>query len=277
MDNLRIGSKERYLQKLHSGAFNNKVDGAIKWSLGKKIDELSNPKISFAYFCYNMIKQRGEKWVRDSFDVMKGQSNDIMVIDYDSEDNIKQLAKEYRFRYFNVPKEEGIPYHMAKCTNLAIHKAKHDIFVRLCPDIIYPQNFSWYISSFFSVNSPKRMFLFFKLFDLREDGKVIGRPGWEMTFYRPYLLLARGWDERTTYYVGEDAYGRWIMEKVFRCEKYTPPYYFLAHRHHTHKNVNKINPNQAEKVLGKILINKQISLLSANVFENRKLVKNSYW
>jgi hypothetical protein len=110
-----------------------------------------------------------------------------------------------------------------------------------------------------------------------EDGRVIGRPGWEMTFYRPFLIECRGWDERTTYYNGEDAYGRWIMEKIYHCKQYIPKYYFLAHRHHEHKNNNKISPKKLRNLVGNINIRNQIRELSMNVKGYRKNVNNTYW
>jgi len=269
--------KRGFTYKLKHGHFDNVQSGAINWTIRKNIRPLANPQISFAFFCYDLIKQRGEDWLRESFEAMKGQSRDIMVIDYGGDDGIDKIAKEYGFRYFDTPKTKGIKYHMSKCNNLAVYKAKYNIFVRLTQDIVFPSNFAWYISSFFQQNSPQNVYLAFKFFNTKPDGSVIGRPGWIQTFYRPYLLKARGWDERTSYFTQEDRYGRFLMSILFNCREYCPPYYFLAHRHHPTKNPNKQTKSQVDKVLGGISAKKAIQNLKSNFKKSVKHVRNSYW
>lgn len=263
--------------KLKHGMFNNIQSGAINWSIRENIKCLQKPKISFAFFCYDLIKQRGEKWLRESFEAMKGQSDDIMVIDYGGKDGIDKISKEYGFRYFDTPKTKGIKYHMSKCNNNAVYHAKHKIFVRLTQDIVFPSNFAWYISSFFKINNPKKTYLLFKFFDVKKDGRIIGRPGWIQTFYTPYLKKCRGWDERTSYFTQEDRYGRYVMKILFDCEEFIPPFYFLAHRHHITRNENKQTKNEVDRILGGINAKDFIKKLKQNLWKRKKYVRNSYW
>ena len=37
-------------------------------------------RVSYCYFTCNMVKLNGEKWVRESFDSIKNQSDDILVV-----------------------------------------------------------------------------------------------------------------------------------------------------------------------------------------------------
>ena len=76
--------------------------------------------ISYCFFTCNVIEQNGEEWVRESFDSIKGQSDDIMVVDYSSDDNIEEIAKEYNFKFFTIDKVKDIPYHEAKLFNKGV-------------------------------------------------------------------------------------------------------------------------------------------------------------
>ena len=171
---------------------------------------------------YNIIKQNGEKWVRESFDSIKGQSDDIMVVDYSSDDNIEEIVKEYGFRFFRIDKTNGLPYHDAKIWNKAIYESKYDIFTMLNPDSIWDKNLTNYILKWYKKHDYKKYFLTVRLLQMKDEN-VIDKHGLLWVYYKPFLLKVRGMDERT--YIGEGPdrgthrYSIRIMLEIFNLKK----------------------------------------------------------
>jgi len=178
--------------------------------------------VSYAFIVYNMIKQTNEKWVRESFNSIKNQSDDIIVIDYSSDDNIKEITKEYGFRFIKIAKVKGLSIHGAKMWNKAIYEAKYDIFVMLTPDGIYDENLTKSILKWYKEYDYKKYFLNISFFMQTENNKLI--PGSLWVYYKPFLLKVRGLDERT--YMrgglerGTHRYSLRIMYDIFDLKKF---------------------------------------------------------
>jgi len=245
----------------------------------KNITCLTKPKISFGFMCKNIIINRGYDQVDKSFASIYGQSNDIIVVDNDSEDakELQNLCKKYKFRYFNVhsnPKYNW-KFDISKVSNKIVLESKHDIFVRLTPDIIYPNNFAYYISSFFEVNDPKKNFIGFRFANVRSDGSV--NKVWSLiwTGYRPYFIKTRGWDERMSYFLIEDIYAHAIMLYVYGCKRHIPKHLYL--KHIQHKGGKRDPKKKRLEMLRKWDWARQMDLLKKNVNKYRKMVENSLW
>ena len=181
--------------------------------------------VSYAFNVCDIIEQHGEKWIRETFDSIKNQSDDIIVIDYNSNDNIKEIAEEYGFRFFRIEKTNGLPYHDAKMWNKAIHEAKYDIFMMLQSDAVWDKNLTNYILKWYEEHDYKKNVLTVNLlFNQILNGKFSSQHGYIMVYYRPFLLKVRGTDERT--YMGEGfdrgthRYSIRIMFEIFNLKRF---------------------------------------------------------
>lgn len=273
----KLNIKGRKIQESHKGKKLRLPMG--EYRKRRKIPELSHPQVSFGYMCHNMIKLRGYEVVKTSFEKMRGQSDDIMVLDNFGEDSkeLKKLSEEFGFRYISVkPSKYSWEFDIAKISNTIVTKAKHDIVVRLSPEILYPYNFSMYISSFFNTFDPREWFIGFRVFNKIPNGTIKATPMEEWTIYKPYFIKARGWDERSTYFRAEDHYGYGIMDYVFNCKKHVPDHYYLIHRDHKKKKGYEAREEWNRKIR---LWNwkNQLQMLKNNVEKNNKFVENSLW
>ena len=258
----------------------NDIDKMLSNYIGAKInDNIKTYKrlypqkgVTYAYDVMNIVKLRGEKWVRDSFNSLKGQSDDIIVIDYCSTDNIKALAKEYGFRYFNIEKTPDQYYHTTKMKNKSIIEAKYDLYFGVTPDIIYHKDTTKTILDFYGKHDMNKECL---ILQAKKDNTEFRSP--MMVHNRNLLLKARGVDERITFYGNEHSYINNISLQIF---KLTPTYIYeplnLWHRPHKREYVG-IGINDQKQVDCRMFSNDRIRLLSANFEQEVKDVVNSYW
>lgn len=237
--------------------------------------------ISYSYHTYNMVKQNGEKFVRESFESLKGQSDDIMVIDYSSDDNIEEITGDYGFRFFKVDKVKGVPYHDAKLYNKAIYESKYDLFVTVNQDVVYDKDLTKFFLEWYEKNGHKKYFLMLKPKQEFENKTVGGHYGRFGLYYRPLLLKIRGCDERT--YVrggsvmGAHRYMILIMLKVYGLELL----YIIKniHKWHPQRELTRYPNVDIRKALGvgEWTSLKQIASINKNFDEGVKRVVNSYW
>jgi len=180
--------------------------------------------VSYAFIVYNIIKQSNEKWIKESFDSIKNQSDDIIVVDYSSDDNIKGVAKEYGFRFFRIDKIKGLPIHNAKMWNKAIYEAKYDILVMLTPDAIFDENLTESILKWYEEYDPEKYFLSMRFLWQLEDKKLNSIAGGLFVYYKPFLMKVRGLDERTYMRGGSERgthrYSIRIMYEVFNLKDF---------------------------------------------------------
>lgn len=232
--------------------------------------------VSYMYFTLNIVKSCGEKWVRESFESIKDQSDDIMVVDYSSTDNIEELANEYGFRFFKVEKTPNVYFHVSKLSNKAIIESKYKYFLRLTPDCIYPPNITDEVLKFYKRNDPNKRILVFEY----KNSTPIDRPrrGRMLAYYKPHLIKVRGWDERTSYFLKEHVYAQALMYEVFKLKLHTHKQR-LTHRDHKRRTRGNI-PKQV-KVLGEMSdwngYKNFIRKLTRNINRFSRQVHNSYW
>lgn len=235
--------------------------------------------VSYAYLTYNMVKQNSEEWVCESFDSIASQSDDIIVVDYSSDDNIKELSDGYDFRFLKVDKTEGIPYHDAKLYNKAIHEAKYDLLVFLTPDAIYEKNLTNFILNWYEKNDHEKYFLLLDYKSQSKDKKIERVWGRSGVYYRPFLLKIRGCDERT--YIrgakerGAHRYIIRIMPEVYDLEEICVVK--NIHRWHKPRELTCYPTNDIKEILGEFSTTRFIQAFKENFDENIKNVVNSYW
>jgi len=237
-------------------------------------------KISYAYYMKDIIQLRGEKFVEESFQSIKDQSDDIMVIDYDMKDKwkLKALCKKYGFRYFKIPKDDRYFFHLAKMLNKSFIEAKNPFIARLTPDIIYPNNMTECAENFYKEHDKNKEIFYIKLIrdrmleGLERRDQNSGDEASTYFYYIPHLIKMRGVDERGTYYNKQHRYNQAIIDTVLGIKPYLCKEITLIHRDH---DVNKIGRWATPKP--KFEYQKRIELLKAD-FENEiKNVVNSYW
>ena len=235
--------------------------------------------VSYCYFTCNMVKLNGEKWVRESFDSIKNQSDDILVVDYSSDDNIKEIADEYDFRFFTVDKVEGLPFHDAKLWNKGIYEAKYDLIVPISPDCIYDENLTEFILEWYGYYGHKKYLLTSYYIKQLPNKRLSGVSGVMAVYYRPYLLKARGCDERT--YIrggpnrGTHRYSLRIMMEVFGLKQFWVVMKSF-HRYHKFRSPG-LSKVSFDKFLGKFTTTSMIRPMKENFNEAVKDVVNSYW
>jgi len=237
-------------------------------------------KISYAYYMKDIIQQRGLKFVEESFQSIKDQSDDIMVIDYDMKDKwkLKALCKEYGFRYFNIPKDDRYFFHLAKMINKSIIEAKHPFFARLTPDIVYPSNMTEYVENFYKEHDKNKEILHMRMVrdrvleEKERRDKNSGDTGDMYFYYRPHLLKMRGVDERGTYYNKQHGYNQAIIHTVLGIKSHLCKDITLIHRDHEYDHTGRWKTPKP-----KFEYQKRIQLLKADLENEIKNVVNSYW
>lgn len=222
--------------------------------------------ICFYYYLWNAIDYSGEDWVRDSFESIKGQGDEIIVGDYSSDDGTPELAKEYGFKVVNVEKTKGIMFHNTKVINKIISECKSNFLFDLDIHTTYPKNIEELLRNWIKNNDiTKKQLIISGLF----NGKINHNVCDSMLLYKPFLLEARGFDERTHYRHGDSHYIIKLLKDVSKLE-----FEFLFIEDMIHKDHREVCERRTAKEdvgksmrLGRSLVNK------FNVNE----VKNSYW
>jgi len=235
---------------------------------------LDLPKLGVSYFYHvkNIIALRGLKFIKQSFEPMSKLSDDVMVIEYESNDGIKDIAENYGFRYFRIEKTDGFLYHLSKMVNKAVIEAKYPFIARITQDVIYHKNTTNYILKFYKKHNWNKECLILQIKKGRSNYKSP-----MLIHNRKLLLKARGVDERLDIYDNEHWYFNDITLKVF---KLNPTYIYeplmLYHRPHKTSPLG-IHPEAGKFKKGKLLCKSRIYDLSKNFKQEVKNVVNSYW
>ncbi len=226
--------------------------------------------ISYAYSVLDIFKSRSRKFVEESFESLSGQSNDIMVMDYDSKDDIEEVVKSYGFKFYRIPKTPNFYFHVSKMTNNAIFKAINNLFFRVTVDIIYPKNLSKFIEEW-HLKSEKNKCL---VIQAKKNNSNFKSP--MSVFKRDLLLQTKGIDERITFYGAEHKYLRKVYLNEFKLE---PVYVYepLKVWHRPHKKGYSININDQKQKDMRHWTNNRILQLKNNFNIEIKKAMNSFW
>lgn len=232
--------------------------------------------ITYIYPVKDILTLRGEKFVLDSFDSIADQSDDIIVVDYDSGDKkkLEEICNSHRFKFFVVERNDKW-FDIAKISNKGIIEAKHGLFARLTPDVIYPEEFTNYIRTFYKYHDKFKEALVFRIHMDRKGEKEMGTTGiWNTEL----LLKARGIDERTSYYFGSHPYLRDISLHIFKLKFFESINYFnLIHRSHPLINKQLIKLHNSARGVKLIHWEHRITALKKDFDKEVKNVMNSYW
>lgn len=226
--------------------------------------------ITYAYFVMDIFKNRERRFVEESFESLAGQTDDIIVMDYGSTDDIKEVSLSYGFRFYSVEKTPNQFFHISKMTNKAIFEAKNKLFSRVTVDVIYEKNVSNFILKWHE-NKSKNEVLILQVKKSYSNFKS------SMTVYeKEKLLQTRGVDERISFYGGEHRYLREVYLNRFKLNNnfvYEP--FKLWHR--PHKRDYPIKPDDEIFVKEREWTNNRILELKNNFEKEIKNAVNSYF
>jgi len=262
-----------------------------RWREKQKIEERkakivekygTEPTICYHYYLWNAVDYVGEKVVRESFESIKGQGDEIIVGDYSSTDNTPQIAEEYGFKVVNVEKTEGILFHESKIVNKVVFESKSNFIVDLNIHTTYPKNMDKFFRNWLQNNDITKKQLAARGLLYTRNNKIERRYSASMLVYKPFLLEARGYDENTYYSFGTTPYALSLILNFYKLVWDNQPL-DMVHKFHGNlkfpslKNVFKVGEmGRAHKLStehGESLIDKLID----NFDEGIKQVKNSYW
>lgn len=242
----------------------------------------TKPTITYYYYLWNVVNYCGEKRVRQSFESIRNQGNEVIIGNYLQKDNTNKIAREYGFRIINVEKDSRSMFPESKIRNKIILNSKGNFLIPLNINVEYPKNLTELIVNWIKKNNIQRRCLRLRYKFQSKDGKVRKFYGFSSVFYKPFLMAVRGYDERTSYASGSQKYGVTIMKDIFKLNAVAWDL-GLVHKYHNHmKNpvMHLIFPNVSYATLKRNVSQVVWSLMKnfERSFPNgTKKVNNSYW
>jgi len=241
------------------------------------------PTICFYYYLYNVVDYCGEEVVRKSFESISKQGDEVILGCYLPTDDTEKIGKEYGFKIVKVDEDDRNNFPESKIRNKVIINTNCNFVVPININVVYSKNIAGVIRRWLNNNyiRNKTLKISYKFQDV--DGNIGRRRyGFSTVFYRPFLLRARGYDERTSYAAGSQKYGVRLFKDVYRIK--TQSYNSnMVHGYHNNLKLpmlRKFFPNSTIHKLksrrGRV-VNNLINELLIDFNEGVKRVNNSYW
>lgn len=280
--NLNLKTKQQIRNEIRKN-LNLKYSRIVERIKQRAINQYgTEPTITYYYYSCNPVNYAGEENIRASLESICDQG-DVVIGDYGSTDNIREIAKEYCARILDVEKTPNTNFfHESKIANKIWFESTSNFMVYLNFNIVYPKNFSSFCKRWLKTHDIKRVIL--KLIGgiYDKEGILHKRAGMCVSsiIYRPYLIVARGYDERTSYHKGTTEYAVYLLNEFFKL-RWDVHRIDMRHRYYTHDEkrqyLNK-SYNEQPKDVGSIM-NLLKELFNnfghrGNPFIN---VQNSYW
>jgi len=253
----------------------------IKQNLVKKYGK--KPTISYYYYLYNAVDYCGEERVRKSFESLANQGSEVLVGHCDTNDKTEKIALEYGFKPLKVEKTKYCVFPESKIRNKCIIESKSNFVIPVNIHVEYEKRLTNHIKRLLRKTDITKKYIHISYKFQSSDGSTERKKyGFSIVFYKPYLLLARGYDERTFYAFGSQKYGSSLLKQVFRL---TPLVYKsnMVHKYHNHVKLEMLGKilNNSDikeiKMERSKLVNILITNLKKDFKTNVKNVVNSYW
>lgn len=246
-----------------------------------------DPTICFHFYLWNAINYIGEKNVRQAFESIRNQGDEIIVGDYSSTDGTKELAEEYGFKVVSVEKTPGITLHESKIVNRVVKESKSNFLVDLDIHTVYPKDMGKFIKDWIVRSDITKKVLAVRGLFIDHYGSLIRQYAHSSScaIYRPYLLRARGYDETTYYGYGTTYYALGLLLDVYKLTFDNQNKDDMIHRFHMREKVRtwaldfditENNCNYKNKISEEIAIT-LLKRLHKDFDIGVKEVKNSYW
>ena len=243
------------------------------------------PNIKYYYYLLNAVDYTGEENLRKSFESMTGQDNEVIVGDAGSTDDTVKIAKEYGFRIIDIKKTKGIPFHTSKLVNKITKEIDSTFMLDLDVHIEYPKNMNDIVVKWIKENDITKKILALRGWWVNGKEKLKAEWGFctVVMSYIPYLLEARGYDERTHFGWGCGMYYLLLMEEIYNLKYDNVVLDDMIHKHHikekTRASKDVLNvDNMSEMYIPNIQFARSlIDELKKDFDEGVKNVRNSYW
>ena len=245
----------------------------------------TEPTICYFYYLLNAVEYAGEENLRKSFESIVGQGNEVIVGDYSSTDDTVKIAKEYGFKVVSIKKTPGIGFHTSKVVNKITQETNCTFIMDLDVHIEYPKNLNDIVVKWIRENDITKKILAVRGWWIDEKGKLKEEWGFctIVLTYIPYLLEARGHDEKTYMGWGCGMYYLFLMEEIYNLTYDNIILDDMIHKYHidekirASKEVLKVG-DMSEMYIPNIQFARSlITELKIDFDEGVKNVKNSYW
>ena len=244
----------------------------------------TEPTICYYYYLWNAVDYVGEKRVRASFQSIQGSGNEIIVGDYGSTDGTKRIAKEYGFKVVDVEKTNGILMHESKIGNKVVYSTQCNFVVDMNIHTTYPENIDNFFKKWLKNNDISKDILVARGLFENANGVLERKEHPASCFiYRPFLLKARGYDERTYYGFGTSHYAISLLLDVYDLNFADNFLNDMIHYNHVGikiprlKNTFKLGNLVQGHRRATSFVDDIIFELHLNFDEGVKKVVNSYW
>ena len=245
----------------------------------------TEPTICYFHYLYNAVEYCGEENLRKSFESIQGQGNEIIVGDYSSTDDTVKIAKEYGFKIVNVEKTPGIGLHTSKIANKIVKNTDCTFMMDLDVHIEYPKNITDIVVKWIGENDITKKTLALRGWWIDEKGELKAEWGFvtAVLTYIPYLLEARGHDERTYMGWGSGHYYLNLVEQIYNLTYDNIILDDMIHKHHIKEKIKASEEilkvgDMSEMHIPNILFARSLTNeLKKDFDEGVKNVKNSYW
>ncbi len=245
------------------------------------------PTICFFYYLWNAIDYVGRANVKESFDSIAGQGDEVIVGDYCSNDGTKELAEECGLKVITVEKTPGITFHESKINNKIMHNSKSNFVVDLDIHTVYPKNIYYIVKwNIEPCDITKKQLVLRGLYDEGNGRKRVEYAHCSSgIIYKPFLLEVRGYDERTYYGCGTTYYILGILEDIYKLEIDNIYVDTMIHRFHMQQKIKRwantfditIYNTYEKDTFSKYQAINCLKPLKENFEDGIKTVKNSYW
>jgi len=245
----------------------------------------TEPTICYFYYLVNAVEYVGEENLRKSFESVQGYGDEIIVGDYGSTDDTVKIAKEYGFKIVSIKRTPGIGFHTSKLVNKITKETSCTFMMDLDVHIEYPKNINDIVVKWIRENDITQKTLALRGWWIKENGELKAEWGFASAIltYIPYLLEARGHDERTYLGWGCGIYYLNLMEQIYNLIYDNIVLDGMIHKYHMPEKIKAAEElikvgDMSEMYIPNILFARTLTNeLKKDFDEGVKKVRNSYW
>jgi len=245
----------------------------------------TEPTVCFFHYLHNAVNYIGEEDLRKCFKSLVGQGDEVIIGDYGSNDDTKKIAEEYGFKVVDVEKVKGITLAQSKIKNKILEETKCNFTVECDIHVEYPKNITDIIKEWILNNDITKKMLVLRGLWINEDGNLQREYsfGPAAVFYRPYLLEARGYDERCVMGYGGTHYSVSLMLDVYDLEFDDQHLDTMIHKYHIPEKTKMLKlfyniDEMQERHMSSLNFGRGLARRLLRDFDKEvKNVKNSYW
>jgi glycosyltransferase involved in cell wall biosynthesis len=162
--------------------------------------------ITIVYGVKNVLTGRRKQPALDSFNQTDRLKNcEVIVCDYGSTDNIKEVAKDYGFKYFYVKPDPNVGFNQCKILNKGVYEAENPYILTIGADFILSDSVPEVIEN---IISNKECVCLIPVFHWKHDEKELklfrGDWRWCHAYPKEQAIIAGGYDERFVEWGHED-------------------------------------------------------------------------